>query len=464
MKKYQNWIVILIIILVGVSSPTLAASTELEGEDSYTVTPKATGPGYLFDVWTPQPTATSLPSTATSDVPPTSTPLPMVVQLIVSEPTPVGYGPVDFPFFINPLTGTLPEDTAFLERRPMVVKITNYPRKVRPQSGLSRADIVYEYYMERGVPRFIAVFYGENAEKVGPVRSGRLFDKHIYTMYDGIFVFGSADDRVLNYLIGLSDYGKDTHVYNSMVLESPQDKERECDPERAVQLCRDAAINSYNNMFTNTMALEKYIQIRNGNYRPELLGMRFSERMAPGGTLGMSISTRFSLFMYNKWEYDIPSGRYLRYQEDIGFADPNQTSYVPHIDALTGEQLGAENVVVLIVPHSWFVHTSGTEMLNISLEGEGGGYVFRDGFVFPVTWERPADGGIVQLIGQDGELFPLKPGKTWFEIISQYSETRIDVYNWYFTFRTPPVGDEPINPNALYPPTGIGPATLEDRE
>lgn len=441
---------IALLFLAGVATPTLAAQPRSQAKLEPTHTPSPTS--VVLDTKTP---SLSVTATSTPYAPPVATPLPMIIPLISSEPTPAGYGPVNFPAFINPLTGTLPEDVELLDRRPMVVKITNYPRTVRPQSGLSKADLVYEYYMERGVPRFIAVFYGEDAEKVGPVRSGRLFDRHIYTMYDGIFVFGSADNRVLDYLIGISERGSvDTHIYNSVVLESSEDKKRPCDPKYPSHLCRDFEITSYNNMFTNTSALQRYITRRNGNYRPALTGMHFSEQMPAGGNLGLSLSTRYSLFMYNKWEYDISTGKYLRYQEDIGYADPNRTSYVPHIDALTNQQISADNVVVLIVPHNWFVKTPGTEMMNISLLGRGTGYVFRNGFVFPITWIRPADNGIIRLYSPDGEPFPLKPGKTWYQVISQYSTIRNDVYDWYFVFNTPPAPEEMINPEALNPPTG----------
>ena len=74
--------------------------------------------------------------------------------------------------------------------------MSNLPRAVRPQSGLSRADIVYEYYTEEGTTRFIAIYYGRDAEQVGSIRSARFFDEHIIRMYRGLFVFGSADQRV----------------------------------------------------------------------------------------------------------------------------------------------------------------------------------------------------------------------------------------------------------------------------
>ncbi len=51
------------------------------------------------------------------------------------------------PAAYNPLTGLVPADPSLLDRRPLVIKISNYPRAIRPQYGLNEADIVFEYYI-----------------------------------------------------------------------------------------------------------------------------------------------------------------------------------------------------------------------------------------------------------------------------------------------------------------------------
>lgn len=50
--------------------------------------------------------------------------------------------------------------------------------------------------IEKGLSRFITVFYGNDADQVGLCAPGG-FDEHIVRMYNAIFVFASADDRVL---------------------------------------------------------------------------------------------------------------------------------------------------------------------------------------------------------------------------------------------------------------------------
>jgi hypothetical protein len=96
------------------------------------------------------PTPTETPTITETPTPlPTDTPTP---QPTLSYP-PEGYGPSNFPSGVNPLTGLQVANPALLDRRPLLIKVTNLPRNVRPQWGLSLADIVFEYYTEEGSAR-----------------------------------------------------------------------------------------------------------------------------------------------------------------------------------------------------------------------------------------------------------------------------------------------------------------------
>jgi len=72
------------------------------------------------------PTATATP-TPTRTPTPTITPTPVIVQ----------YGPTNFPDNVNPLTGLEVSNPALLDRRPMMIKVSNFPREGRPHAGLS---------------------------------------------------------------------------------------------------------------------------------------------------------------------------------------------------------------------------------------------------------------------------------------------------------------------------------------
>src|SRR3989344_7583982 len=60
------------------------------------------------------------------------------------------------------------------DHRPLGIMIENHEES-RPQSGLSQADVIYEAVAEGGISRFLAVFYCNSAEIVGPVRSARTY-------------------------------------------------------------------------------------------------------------------------------------------------------------------------------------------------------------------------------------------------------------------------------------------------
>src|SRR5207237_8366910 len=113
--------------------------------------------------------------------PTTSTPYPSW------EPTPLGaVGPFNFPAGVNPLTGLPVDDPAVLQRRPLAVKISNAPVLVRPQAGIGDADLVFEHLTEGRLTRFTAVFWTHTPPRVGSIRSARLIDLEIATIYTAI--------------------------------------------------------------------------------------------------------------------------------------------------------------------------------------------------------------------------------------------------------------------------------------
>ncbi|MGD1995486.1 MAG: DUF3048 domain-containing protein, partial [Anaerolineae bacterium] len=124
---------------------------------------------------TSTPTRTPQPEITPTSLSPTSTPAP--------TPTPT-LSP-----YVNPLTGESVDDPSLLDRVPVAIKLSNWPPQyVRPQAGINSADLIFEHYNEgwdRGT-RWTAVYLGRDAERVGPVRSGRLIDLEIPAMYETV--------------------------------------------------------------------------------------------------------------------------------------------------------------------------------------------------------------------------------------------------------------------------------------
>jgi len=313
------------------------------------------------------------------------------------------FGPSDFPPDINPLTGLPVPDAKILERRPVVIKVTNFPRSVRPQWGLSLADHVYEYFIGDQMSRFIGVFYGNDANRVGPIRSARLFDWRVMRLYHGVFVFGYADDAVLEFL-------NQPSTKNLLVVERPDN----CPP-----LCRFGSEDGYNTLFADTTQMSAYLTgKRTNNDRQDLTGLRFELDTPASGNPGPGLTIQYSPISYHRWDYDPAGGRYQRFQEGEDDAGGPKV-YTPLMDSLTNAQLSASNLVILLVRHQYFVQTSSTEIIDQVFEEDGVGYALRDGKVYPLTWTADAPDRLPSLFLPDGRLYPLKPGNIWFEILGE---------------------------------------------
>ena len=66
------------------------------------------------------------------------------------------------------------------QNRPaLIIKIDNVD-EARPQDGINRADVVFEEQVEGGLTRLAAVFHSRGSDPVGPIRSVRTSDVHLF--------------------------------------------------------------------------------------------------------------------------------------------------------------------------------------------------------------------------------------------------------------------------------------------
>lgn len=373
------------------------------------------------------PTEAAVPTAAATDteIPPTPTnPAPTETATPAATATPAVYGPTGFPANVNPLTGMAVNDPALLERRPVAVKVQMFPRGQRPPWGVSQADIVFDYYQNFGLTRFHAIFYGQNAETVGPVRSARLLDIDLVNMYGTIFAFGSAEQRTYSRLFS-------KNFAPRLVVEG----DANCPP-----MCRMDP-NGYNYLVTNTAELNAYAQLRGvDNVRQNLDGLLFDPTPPAGGQPSQQIYVRFSISSYNNWSFDAATGRYLRFQDIQEAQDQASEAFEPLVDRANGQQIAADNVVILVVPHQYAFSTKPgpSEVINILLNGSGQAYGFRDGQVYPLTWNRATENAIITLTNPDGTPYALRPGNTWFQVIGRASQiTQPDTQVWRFQHLIP---------------------------
>lgn len=360
----------------------LAASWPLVGCGSPAPTPTPTK--------TPRPTATPTPE------PPTPTPVPPIqaatptVQPTPAQPTPLPTTAAN----VWPLTGMPVADAALLERPPIAVKISNSPQ-VRPQSGLQAADIVFEHLAEGGVTRYTAIYHSQDVERIGSVRSARLIDLEIPAMLQCALIYSGASPEVTR-LITESDFADRAF---SDWFGAP-----------LFYRVKIPGLAYEHTLFTDTKIIWDYLKSKRLFGKRDIRGMRFDAATPAGGTAVTSVFIPYSKYYSDvTWTYDVQRGQYLH--SILG---------EPHKDRLTDQQIGANNVVIVYVNHveTLIVEDElGSHSIQIQLWGQGRATVLRDGKAWDATWKRPNRPDPLTLVGPDGQLFPLKPGNTWYNLV-----------------------------------------------
>lgn len=289
-------------------------------------------------------------------------------------------------------------DAKAAENVPVAVMYSNI-KQAMPQSGISKADIVFESLVEGGITRLCCVFENqEGLEKIGPVRSCRTF----YLLF--------AKEFEANYVhFGYSEYAADYlaqptfHALDGMVW---------CGFYRTQD--RVAPHNAY----TSWSGIMDSVQIKgyetvypNGFHKPFTFNPdETTETEAVGG---QSCAVFYPGYPYNKpwFEYDESTKEYLRFQFDDA-----------QIDAETGEQLSFKNILVKYVEPDYY--ENGTP--NYTIHGTGKGLFITNGKASEVTWVKESEtSGPTKYYYADGSEVILNQGKTYICQIETTQEVGI---------------------------------------
>lgn len=353
----------------------------------------------------PAPT-NALPAT----LPPPPIVTPQVTNTAVAPPTPevtpepeslvLAAAPESFTNR-NPFTGEEIADPAILQRRPIVVKLSNAPADyTRPQAGLNDADILFEHWTEGAVTRFTALFYDTIPPNVGPVRSARLIDLELPAMYDAMLAFSGASVGV-NQRLNASDFN------NRLLRASEPGFYRTGDETKPFE----------HTLYIRLAELWQAVANKGLSTAPQVTSFNaFSEEPPPGGSPAGKVNIDYRTEKI-EWVYDAEIGKYRRWMD-----------FEEHVDANTEEQVTASNVIYLTPFHvndptiCEQINNGVCAALSIEIQlwGSGPATIFRDGQRYDVTWHR--EGRTDQLTYRDaeGNPFPLQIGNSWVQIVPGY--------------------------------------------
>lgn len=291
---------------------------------------------------------------------------------------------------VSPLTG-LPH---LADSKVAIVQIEN-TAAARPQSGIAKADLIYEMEVESSVTRLTAFFLQEYPNKVGPVRSIRKQHIQLWSEWDFLYVFfgGSYSVKGQNPDELIEAYGINSPSVNG--IRTSQSFFRSPD--------RKAPHNAYSDV---AYAVEKAY-----DYKPRLRTFFFDEKAEITGTGANKIKLSYASDNRIMYEYDAKSKLYSRFINER-----------PVVDKEDNSQLKVKNI---IVQHADHFKVEGTVYTNIDLVGSGNAEYFTEGIQRKGKWMRKDLESLTIFYDEEGNELAMRPGKTYIQIVRK--ETPVDV-------------------------------------
>lgn len=281
-----------------------------------------------------------------------------------------------------------------LSGRPFAVMMAA-DSETRPLSGIASADLVVEMPVITGsITRLMAVFQCEIPEEIGSIRSARHDFIPLAMGLDAIFVHWGGSHYALDKLNrGIMD--------NINALVNPYGA-----------FYRNSAIPRPHNGFTSSERLLSAAEKLGYRLEDEFEGYQHMQFPISNfqfsntkGVLKIGYPYPFNV----KYEYNPKTNGYLRWRGGTG-----------EIDKLTGEQVEANNVVVMRARSRQIEG----QYNDVDVEGTGEAAVYRNGEEIIGTWSKDKYDSKSKLYFYDesGQEIEFVPGSIWIEVVEPYKE------------------------------------------
>ena len=337
---------------------------------------------------------------------------------------------------VNGAMFTKAESEIWNTRRPVTAMIENH-LDARPESGLSRADVIYEAVAEGGITRFLTVFYcGASAEdvEIAPIRSARVYFINLAAGYgnDPIFLHqGGANNICSTCPGGVKPASQSAPRVNTVTLLEKLGWGGGTDGNNfdgGYNIGYPIVVrNQYRLSSTEASAWEHAVvadltevwkEAADRDYKYEdgsgvawTKGFRkwiFQDGSANTSPTASDIKFDFweSMPGYNvEWIYDSATNSYKRYNGGSAHVDIEFDS----------TQLSASNVVMMFVEEEGPLDTE--KHMFYEVTGTGDAIVFQNGKVIKGTWEKAKALDREVFYDTNGEEIKMVRGQTWVELV-----------------------------------------------
>ena len=268
--------------------------------------------------------------------------------------------------------------------RPLAIMIGNSPEEVIHQTGLNKADVIYEANVEDPFTRLMAIFNNSDEAIVGPVRSSRYYFSRLAEEWSAIFAHCGGQSLKNERIVNL----------DQMRYPSPY--------------WRDKNIGGWINLFTNTQNIREKSRKMGFQDKVNLYNNLLNLRTLnlSGGDI-TKISIKYNQKYTISYEYKDDTNTYFRYI--------NSKS---HQDSKTLEPITASNIIIQYVSVEK-IPGDKEGRLDVEVMGEGIAKIFYGGNYYLTKWVKNSKDQSTVYYDRQGKPLNLNQGNIWIHLVPE---------------------------------------------
>lgn len=336
---------------------------------------------------------------------------------------------------INGMMYTKAEKDIWQERRPIIAMIENNI-EARPESGLSKADVVYEAVAEGGITRFASVFYcGAAAQnvKAAPIRSARVYFVNMAAGYGANPIYlhqGGANSFCSDCPGGVksrADIDRTVDAYALLDKLGWRNGTKGNDMDGGFNIGFPIVVRDQYRLSSTPAAWEhsvvadldevyKEAKKRGFEYK-DSEGTAWTEgftkwKFQDGKSNSSAVATDIKFGFWNgqtdydvEWKYDASTNSYLRFNGGTEHVD----------NEFDKPQLSAKNVAIMFATEKGPLDNE--KHMFYQVIGTGKAIVFQNGEAITGTWSKDSALDREVFYDTNGKEIEMVRGVTWVEIV-----------------------------------------------
>ncbi len=303
-------------------------------------------------------------------------------EAVSSEPTPI--------YYVNNLTGEQNlTKKSVADNRPVAIMINNISVAQKVQTGLCKADIVYETEVEGGITRLMAVYKDiSKVDKVGTVRSARYPYIDLAMGHSAIYIHHGQDGT----------YAK-PHLRDTQTMA--------LDTNNAGVRIRNEGLSTEHTLYGYGDKIAKWLKDK--NYDTKLKSADTWQNFAPSDKkvaftdAATTVSVKFSGYYTSVFKYNSKTEKYVRYYKD------GRGNVTERTDYYSGKNEQFKNVFALKTSITYYPDGK-HKRVDLS---KGEGYYCVNGTYTPVKWQKGSSGASLKITDLEGNPIEVAQGNSW---------------------------------------------------